>query len=376
MTWAMVTMTDDAKRWTPGDNLQKKQMTKRAPTITTLAAKHLLNAACAQHDHEQAHALAAAWRPKLIEERLELAEYYDLLEALAVTLDDPCYGLKIIQTPDLEVFDALGYLLYTSETFGQGLEALCEYRALWSDGESFWLEQDQDAGLVWLGWRAYGAYRPAHRYHAQMFLADMLMGCAVLLGEHVPVVAVELEHGHDGDEALAIAPLLGAASLRYDAQATRIGLTPQVLEHPMPRADAMLSAYFKAQVSARLSAHELSGAAQDHDEAQAPLIEEVSQLIVELLPRRQATLSTISPRLAMSERTLQRRLSEHGLTFGALVDQVRHILALSYLREGHAIGQLSYMLGFSEPRAFHRAFKRWESCSPGAWLERVRLTAD
>jgi AraC-like DNA-binding protein len=70
-------------------------------------------------------------------------------------------------------------------------------------------------------------------------------------------------------------------------------------------------------------------------------------------------------RLAIGARTLRRQLDEQGITFKSLVDQTRAELAPEYLQHSpRSIGEIAYLLGFSEPSAFHRAFKRWTGVSP------------
>ena len=72
-----------------------------------------------------------------------------------------------------------------------------------------------------------------------------------------------------------------------------------------------------------------------------------------------------------SERTLQRRLKAEGHTFAALLDEVRETLAKRYLLEPSlATSEVAFLLGYSEPSAFHRAFKRWAGESPTEYRRR------
>jgi AraC-like DNA-binding protein len=79
----------------------------------------------------------------------------------------------------------------------------------------------------------------------------------------------------------------------------------------------------------------------------------------------QATLAAVADKLHMSERSLQRRLADEGLKFDALLDELRRELAVRYLQDRKvAIAEVAYLLGYSEPSAFHRAFKRWTGKTP------------
>jgi AraC-like DNA-binding protein len=74
---------------------------------------------------------------------------------------------------------------------------------------------------------------------------------------------------------------------------------------------------------------------------------------------------TIARALGLSERTLQRRLRAEHTTFAALLDQVRSELASMYLLDPQlAVFEVAYLLGFSEPSAFNRAFRRWTGKTP------------
>ncbi|HWO08502.1 MAG TPA: helix-turn-helix transcriptional regulator, partial [Polyangiaceae bacterium] len=78
----------------------------------------------------------------------------------------------------------------------------------------------------------------------------------------------------------------------------------------------------------------------------------------------------IARRLGLGERTLQRRLRDEGTSFAALLDEARAELARSYLGDSKlAIFEVAYLLGYSEPSAFNRAFRRWTGKSPREYRE-------
>lgn len=77
--------------------------------------------------------------------------------------------------------------------------------------------------------------------------------------------------------------------------------------------------------------------------------------------------------LNFSARTLQRRLAEEGVTFQALVDRALKDAASRYLGNANlAIGEVAYLVGFSEPAPFHRAFKRWFGVTPERFRQQQR----
>lgn len=78
-------------------------------------------------------------------------------------------------------------------------------------------------------------------------------------------------------------------------------------------------------------------------------------------------------RLGLSSRTLRRRLEEEQTTYNELADNFRRDLAIEYLRSGHmAPKEVAYVLGFSSPSTFRRAFKIWTGQTIGEFLDRDR----
>ncbi|KPF68675.1 hypothetical protein IP84_08470 [beta proteobacterium AAP99] len=79
----------------------------------------------------------------------------------------------------------------------------------------------------------------------------------------------------------------------------------------------------------------------------------------------------LAAHLAMSSRTLHRRLQAEGLSFSRLLDDTRRDLAQRYLREsGRTVTDVTFLLGFSEQSAFSRAFKRWTGVAPSEFRAR------
>lgn len=93
--------------------------------------------------------------------------------------------------------------------------------------------------------------------------------------------------------------------------------------------------------------------------------ERVRDLLLESLPSGQTSMDTIASRLAMSKRTLQRRLGEDGMTFQRLVNQTREELARHYLSQTTlSNGEISFLLGFEDPNSFFRAVHDWTGHTP------------
>jgi AraC-like DNA-binding protein len=83
--------------------------------------------------------------------------------------------------------------------------------------------------------------------------------------------------------------------------------------------------------------------------------------------------SAVARALSTSTRSLQRRLAAVGLSYNQLLDQVRKEAAERHLADSAlSITEIAYLLGYSEPAAFNRAFKRWYDETPQGFRQRQR----
>ena len=82
---------------------------------------------------------------------------------------------------------------------------------------------------------------------------------------------------------------------------------------------------------------------------------------------------TFSTNLNMTRSTLRRRLDEEGQPFQAIKDQLRRDIAIEYLGQySKSVMDIAIELGFAEPSAFHRAFKKWTGMTPGEYRQKLQ----
>jgi AraC-like DNA-binding protein len=145
---------------------------------------------------------------------------------------------------------------------------------------------------------------------------------------------------------------------RYDRAVNALELTGDAAARPVLTADPLLSRVVVRHAEALLA---------ERPAAAETTAGTVRRILTRLLGDDEAgcSLTAVSANLHMSERSLQRRLADEGVSFDALLDELRRELALRYLAdEKVAIAEIAYLLGYSEPSAFHRAFKRWTGTTP------------
>jgi AraC-like DNA-binding protein len=105
----------------------------------------------------------------------------------------------------------------------------------------------------------------------------------------------------------------------------------------------------------------------------APITAEVTRIILAHLDNDGLTIGKVARELSMSVRTLQNRLDDEGVVFSDLLKDIRERLAKQYLREDYTVEQITYLLGFSEPAAFRKAFKKWAGLTPREYRDQFSV---
>ena len=102
--------------------------------------------------------------------------------------------------------------------------------------------------------------------------------------------------------------------------------------------------------------------------------EQVKETLGRTMAGKRPTLQDVATELGLGVRTLQRRLTDAGLTLQQLVEDTRRELARHYLKQSNVeLNEIAFLLGFADANSFFRAFQLWEGTSPGEW--RIRHCA-
>jgi len=102
----------------------------------------------------------------------------------------------------------------------------------------------------------------------------------------------------------------------------------------------------------------------------------VENALMELLPSGRTQIDDVARELAISRRSLQRRLSEEGTSWLDVLNEARERLARHYLTSTSlGASEVSFLLGFEDPNSFYRAFRRWMDTTPEAWREAQNVSA-
>jgi len=143
------------------------------------------------------------------------------------------------------------------------------------------------------------------------------------------------------------------SALRFNQDRNALWLDADTLRMPLAAGSGEAHAMLTPMLVSRL------------DDAQAVAVK-VEGVMRALLPFSACNRENVAQLANLSQRSLQRRLAETGTTFQQLRDQVRADIALKYLRQSKLrIAQIGEVLGYSEPAAFTRAFRRQHGQTPG-----------
>jgi len=148
------------------------------------------------------------------------------------------------------------------------------------------------------------------------------------------------------------------APVRFEAGFTGVVFPEASLALPILGADLFMGKYLQQQVEALERSLRPAPAGQ-------PLDTRVREAIEHGLPAGPTDQAAVARALGLSLRSLQRGLQALGTSFGEQLDAVRRARALQLLRDPElSVREVAFMLGYGDPRAFYRSFRRWTGHTP------------
>jgi AraC-like DNA-binding protein len=193
----------------------------------------------------------------------------------------------------------------------------------------------------------------SNRVSAELVVTGVVITSHRSLGISQPPRGAEFEH-----DAPAYAPeyqrVLGCP-VRFGSDATRVRFDRRLLDVPQIHSNAELFRLLESQADRSLG----------NLASQGTLSARVRALVIEHYDGTKPTMQAVARRLGVSARSLRRHLHEEGHTYAEVVDGAMADVARRLLYDSTAtIQDVADRLGFSEPSAFHRAFKRWTGLTP------------
>ncbi len=202
---------------------------------------------------------------------------------------------------------------------------------------------------------------------AMRFPIELMIGVGFRLlslasANTVPIA--EVTFAHPAGYPVAAYEQLFGAPVHFAQQISALWFPKSALSTPFPNRDPIARHYLEAQAAQLLAAIPTT--------AVPSIVTQVRDAILDELASSGAELARVAKRLAMSTRTLQRRLEEANSSYQDLVDDVRASAARALLRDrARSINDVAFELGYADLKGFYRAFKRWTGATPAEWRTRA-----
>lgn len=286
--------------------------------------------------------------------RVPMATYMILWRELLVGLPHVAVPVEAVRALDLPAMGAIGQILLRADDIAH--VALL--------GERFSQLADTAVKLHWLSRGELVGYSISHRPEvvALRFPIEVMIGSGYRLMCHAagePVPLHEVTFAHPAGYPVEAYQTLFHAPVRFGAGESALWFDRATLHRPLARRDPLARRYLEAHGAQLLAAHSVP--------EPSPVVQIREAILIELATSG-AELARVARRVAMSTRTVQRRLEEHGTSYQSLVDDVRATMARALLVDrARSIIDVAFELGYADLKGFYRAFRRWTGTTPADW---------
>ncbi len=282
-----------------------------------------------------------------------------LIENLMLALPDtPALGFQLGLQYSLATFGIWGFALRTSRTLREAIGRAMRYLPLSTayctiaridEANRFGITMDPQA----------------IPHHLRQFLLERDIATGLNLLKELSlsgmgIVALEFQ-GEPPEHAQRIAELCGIDPI-YRSSRNALVVHSDLADQPLATYDSQLVRMLDDQCRRRLDRLQSSGlAGQVRQKLHGPL-------------GLMASLDEMAQALALSPRSLRRKLDQEGTSFRTLVEDERRQVALQFLAGSDMkLDELAIHLGYTDTASFTRAFRRWMACTPGEYRQNQRL---
>lgn len=332
--------------------------------IPISAAVKLVNAASAYGVRPEELCRAAGLDVSALEDgdnQMPFTQLIGLGECGARLTGDEAFGLHVGERADPKTYGLLGYVTINSANFGEALGRMIRYQRIRTKAVEFSLEiVGADAQLIYR-YRTTEVAPQGRRQESEEMLSTMMrVGRELTKVDWTPR---EVHFEHQRPEDVSEHDRIFRAPVLFTKPLTKLIFDASILTLPLAEADVTLGTLLERQAEVLSANSPRPGA----------FANQVQQLIKENLSVGEGRMGVVCRRLGLSTRTLQRKLLEEETSYAQLLEEAQRVLAEFYLRQSEiAISEISYLLGFSQPSAFHRAFRRWVGVTPREFRHRQK----
>lgn len=289
------------------------------------------------------------------DERVPIRDAGHFWSSLATLSHDPLAGLHAAERVGEHGLGLVECIGRASSTFGDAVERGIRYVPLLADLVAIDLIRDGETAALAVR-TTVGTPFPLHA--ADFIIASIVLAMRRVLGDDAACTA-HLVHAAP-DDLHEHARVLRCPTT-FDAPRDEVRFSIELLERCLPQADDRVRDYLDRYATEQL--------------AQLPpepgFGQRLRRAYADAIERGDASIHAVGRKLAMSARTLQRRLHEAGTSHRRLLDAIRHELAVTYLRDAErTVESIATRLGYADASTFARAFRRRSGVSPGALRSR------
>jgi AraC-like DNA-binding protein len=283
------------------------------------------------------------------------------LEAIASARGDETFSLTLAREAMVRPLGFFSHLVWLSGTVGSALAQAARFYSLVTRRSTLTLAIDQATRIATFRQELLAGATRGNML-LEFAFATFFLRARGAAGERFHARAMRFVHSvRDAApyEALFEAPV------SFGCTHDELELDAAVLDLPLGSADPVTAAAIEQQATQiRAQVEPL------------PLAERIREAVQAELPASRPSLASVARRLGTGARSLRRQLEGDKISLRAVVASVRRDRAAALLASGASVKDVAFQLGFSEPSAFSRAYKRWTGESPGATaLEGPRAAA-
>ncbi|MGB7976949.1 MAG: AraC family transcriptional regulator [Roseiarcus sp.] len=339
------------------DRRQAGRRPRLVPTTTGFPARRAL-AALRKHDIDPAPILQRAGLSEQDlsdpDNRISSAAQARLLEFAAEALRDPALGFHLATEVDPRELGLLYYIASAARDLGEAIRLLARYSRIVN--EAIRVQMTQRDGDLVIEVHAVGVPRFLAAQNAELAVALILKSLRAITGRNVHPARITLVHVRSSDfwefERFCGCPI------EFGGSTDELVFANETLAAPLLTQDLRLLDVLRPICDE---------AAKQRETTPGGLRALVENEAQKLLPHGGAQRHIVARKLAMSTRTLARRLASQGTSFEEVVDDLRRTLALQYMKTpGISLSQVAWLLGYEGGTSFNHAFKRWTGRSPSA----------
>ena len=288
------------------------------------------------------------------------ANYDRLVEVAYRTTQAPALGLETASQSSVSMLHVVGPLINSCSTLEDTFNQFQRYVPLIDQqGRYELVAGNEQARFVFTSGAALPLLR---RFRAELCLGFLVRQVRELLP--TPENATEILFRHPDPDYAQDYQRVFRCPIRFSREQNAICFPAIALRVPLPMANPRMNMVLQGHAEEAL-----------RTTAQKDVAATVRALLLRRASLDDVDAASVAKELAMAPRTLRRQLARANASFSELLDAARRELACRALVHADvSVKQLAVRLGFSEPSALRRAFRRWTGASVGEFRRGVGAT--